>query len=24
MCWLLSLFGFEIHVREGEEVEFSA
>jgi len=24
MCWLLSLFGFEIHVREGEEVAFSA
>ena len=24
MCWLLSLFGLKIHVREGEEVEFSA
>lgn len=24
MCWLLSLFGFAIHVREGREVAFSA
>jgi len=24
MCWLLSLFGFEIQVREGREVVFSA